>query len=102
MLTPTNFSDLATPQIAQETWQTELPDHLRAAMVIAHQSHAGLEAYVRYLQAADVPPEIEQAVEQATDAMEQVRNALGRAADAAQEWADAVPVPKFTSAQPPS
>jgi hypothetical protein len=31
MLKPTSFADLATPQIAQETWLNDLPDHLRLA-----------------------------------------------------------------------
>lgn len=98
MLEPTNFADLATPQIDQHAWQDELPAHLRLAAQLATDAHEHLRAYRSYLQNAEAREDILDALERANDAMGTVAEHITDAAEHATEWATELQLPHFTTA----
>jgi hypothetical protein len=101
MTSPASFADLATSRIDQETWQKDLPEHLRGAAKIARAAHQDLLAYARYLGGSNVREDIQDALEKSCELMDQVADGLDSATEAAQEWANEISLPSFREAARP-
>lgn len=98
MIEPTSFADLATPQIDQQSWQEQLPAHLRLAAQLATDAHEHLQAYRQYLQTAGTRDDILDALEHANDAMATAAENITDAATQATEWATELHLPHFAPA----